>query len=173
MEENMPTLATSHLLETKTNLEKSAGTFVDREVSRGGADEILRMDSVVTVTEENVANVCTDEATAMEIKVVQDANEAHALKQGERKAANKDGMMTFIASLALVNLLFIITLQLLGLAKAVEGMQVPNLNATRCSPDFQPGAVAVIDGNCNVRMLHESSSSGIGCVPLPATQQKS
>ncbi|KAF2421114.1 hypothetical protein EJ08DRAFT_702190 [Tothia fuscella] len=86
-------------------------------------------------------------------------------KHGERG-------LTTIASLALLMFLFILVIQIFGLAKAVQGTWVSNLNATWCSPDFQPGALAVIDGNCNVRHLNESSSSGIGCVWLPAFQQK-
>lgn len=89
--------------------------------------------------------------------------------QGKGKVAAK----TVGAALALLWLLWIAVLQVVGLSYAVNGSKVRDLTARWCSPDFQPGVIALIDGNCNVRKIADSHdfNRGIACVELPATQQ--
>jgi hypothetical protein len=84
---------------------------------------------------------------------------------------NKIAMKTLSAAIAIFWLSYILILQVVGLAFAVEGSKVRNVMAAWCSPDFQPGAVAIVDGNCNTRRIVESHNPNIGCVELPATQQ--
>jgi hypothetical protein len=78
---------------------------------------------------------------------------------------------TITASLALILLLAILILQLIGLAHAQSGLKVPDLQVRWCSPFFQPQALAVLD-DCHISPVVASQSQGIGCIKLPATQQK-
>jgi hypothetical protein len=75
------------------------------------------------------------------------------------------------AALALLLLVAILILQLIALAHAQSGLKVPDLQVRWCSPFFQPQAHAVLD-NCNISPVVASQSQGIGCIKLPATQQK-
>jgi hypothetical protein len=100
------------------------------------------------------------------------SSEDRKSSDGPEEGVKNSGKMTIIASLALLMLLYITTLQVVGLTNAVEGSKVQNLTATWCSPIFQPMALAVIDGNCKTRSIVESSSSGIGCINLPAMEEK-
>lgn len=136
---------------------------------RDGEDIISRRDTETTFTE---IDLDTTKAFGHQI-----ADEEKQVEQNSETSAmtnqTSEGQLTFMALLTLLMFLFIFILQFIGLVKAIQGMRVPNLKATWCSPDFQPGVLAVIDGNCTVHMLNESSSSGIGCAGLPAFQQMS
>lgn len=69
-------------------------------------------------------------------------------------------------------LLILVTLQLYGLVAAVRGRKETTLNVRWCSPSFRDFALAVTTGNCEKYEIAESSSNGIGCIYLPAEQQR-
>lgn len=79
----------------------------------------------------------------------------------------------WVALTALVLLITVVSLQILGLARAVsasnafEAPMVP-----WCSPIFQPFGVAVLDGNCNLYRVSQSFTKGIGCIELLGVRQK-
>lgn len=75
------------------------------------------------------------------------------------------------ATTALLVLLAIFLFQLLALGYAHAGRKKEILKATRCSPFFQPQALAIISG-CNILKVLQSSSQGIACIHLDAAQQQ-
>lgn len=62
----------------------------------------------------------------------------------------------------------LITLQIMGLVSAIEGLasRGEGLTSSWCSPMFQSFAIAVADGNCVVHDVTSSASRGIGCITL-------
>jgi hypothetical protein len=68
-----------------------------------------------------------------------------------------------------VLLLFLLTLQLIGLDAAAKGRNVEGLTARWCSTIFHP-AVAIL-ANCIIRPINFSASNTTGCVDLPADSQ--
>jgi hypothetical protein len=67
---------------------------------------------------------------------------------------------------------FVISLQIRGLAAAVEANMNPQLpNVYWCSPIFQPFGIAVLDGNCNFHSIYQNVHKGIGCIDIQGTQQ--
>lgn len=67
----------------------------------------------------------------------------------------------------------LITLQIMGLVSAIEGLasRGEGLTSSWCSPMFQSFAIAVADGNCVVHDVTASASRGIGCITLSGAQQ--
>jgi hypothetical protein len=65
-----------------------------------------------------------------------------------------------------------VALQIRGLVAAVHGQQSKDLQATWCSPIFQPFGLTVLDGNCIFHPVVLSPGKGVGCIDIPATQQK-
>ena len=51
-------------------------------------------------------------------------------------------------------------------------MKTRGLTVKWCSPSFRDFALAVTTGNCERYNVIESSSNGIGCIRLPASQQE-
>ena len=166
------------MLEIRHDEEKGAGisTILSKWIENEEENE-LGHDAGDTIVDAITPN-STALATERHAAVTTIAAEASDSSEGPRPSAragedvNNSGQMTIIASLALLMLLYIIALQVVGLANAVEGSKVQNLTAIWCSPIFQPMALAVIDGNCKTRSIVESSSSGIGCINLPAMEEK-
>lgn len=76
--------------------------------------------------------------------------------------------IAFISSLLLI---FVFTLQFLGLHHAINAAKQPTPSVSWCSPIFQPFGVAVLDGNCNVWPILQTFSKGVGCILIPGTQQ--
>ncbi|KAF2677756.1 hypothetical protein K458DRAFT_465845 [Lentithecium fluviatile CBS 122367] len=64
----------------------------------------------------------------------------------------------------------LLILQIYGLIEARKGMNTRDLTVNWCSPTFRDFALAVTTGNCDLYSVIESSSNGIGCIQLPATQ---
>ena len=78
----------------------------------------------------------------------------------------------WIALTALFLFIVVITLQGLGLKKAIDGLQTATLQVQWCAPVFQPFGVLVRDGNCNKYPIVPSAQKGIGCINLPGYEQK-
>ncbi|KAF2675875.1 hypothetical protein K458DRAFT_482123 [Lentithecium fluviatile CBS 122367] len=66
----------------------------------------------------------------------------------------------------------LLILQIYGLIEARKGMNTRDLTVNWCSPTFRDFALAVTTGNCDLYSVIESSSNGIGCIQLPASQQE-
>lgn len=77
-----------------------------------------------------------------------------------------------VAVFAFALLLILVTLQSYGLVAAVRGKSEKNLTVRWCSPSFRDFALAITTGNCKKYEIAESSSNGIGCIYLPAEQQR-
>ncbi|KAG7102155.1 hypothetical protein HYQ44_017965 [Verticillium longisporum] len=80
-----------------------------------------------------------------------------------------------ITLLALLLLVTLVILQLVGLANAARGRKTDDLAAVWCSPMFQSGeAVLATPARCQSAPLpvDRSASQGIGCVRLPADDQR-
>jgi hypothetical protein len=78
---------------------------------------------------------------------------------------------TWIAFLALLLLIAVITVQLIGLAAAVRSRRVPDLLANWCSPMFTPFVVAILNGDCQLHDVTGREHWGNGCISLPAQEQ--
>ncbi|KAM0323266.1 hypothetical protein ACHAQA_008857 [Verticillium albo-atrum] len=81
-------------------------------------------------------------------------------------------LLTLLALLLLTTLLI---LQLVGLASAASGRETPDLAAVWCSPMFQSGeAVLATPATCKSApySVDKSASQGIGCIRLPADDQR-
>ncbi|KAF6824975.1 hypothetical protein CMUS01_10012 [Colletotrichum musicola] len=78
----------------------------------------------------------------------------------------------WLTLLALALLITLLVLQIIGLAAAVRGLGVEDLQAVWCSPMFQ-SAKSVLAG-CDIPpyMVDKSASHGIGCIMLPADDQR-
>jgi len=66
-------------------------------------------------------------------------------------------------------------LQIYGLAAAVNATHTiasTPLTVKWCSPSFRDFALAITTGNCDIYPIADSSSNGIGCISLPARQQR-
>ena len=74
---------------------------------------------------------------------------------------------------ALLLLLSVLILQILGLAKAVQGSKDPEPLVSWCSPIFAPFGVAVLDGNCNLYPIAQTFKKGAGCIMIQGSQQRS
>ncbi|KAH6708417.1 hypothetical protein EV126DRAFT_110581 [Verticillium dahliae] len=80
-----------------------------------------------------------------------------------------------ITLLALLLLVTLVILQFVGLANAARGRKTDDLAAVWCSPMFQSGeAVLATPARCQSTPLpvDRSASQGIGCVRLPADDQR-
>ncbi|TLD18828.1 Formate dehydrogenase [Venturia nashicola] len=89
----------------------------------------------------------------------------------ERDTLKHCGLQTLAAALAIIALVTIIIGQLIALAHAQSGLKASALQVRWCSPFFQPQAHAVLD-TCHLSPVVPSQSQGIGCIELPAIQQK-
>jgi hypothetical protein len=79
----------------------------------------------------------------------------------------------FIAIGATVFFFIIVSLQIVGVVKAAQGSHTSqNLTVAWCSPIFELFTVAVSDSNCNFYPVTQNSGKGLGCIKLPALQQK-
>lgn len=79
----------------------------------------------------------------------------------------------YVAVMALLLLLAIITLQILGVVFANHAIKTEPVPKVRwCSPLFQPFGVAIRTGNCNIIPI-EQQQNGIGCITLNGEQQAS
>ncbi|KAI9773697.1 MAG: hypothetical protein M1840_006971 [Geoglossum simile] len=68
---------------------------------------------------------------------------------------------------------FIIALQIRGLVAALEGRRnSKNLEVSWCSPVFNTLSIAVLDGNCRFHLVQQSGKKGVGCIRIPAQEQK-
>jgi hypothetical protein len=78
-----------------------------------------------------------------------------------------------VALVAFIFLLMLLTLQTYGLAAAVHGKNSKeDIRVKWCSPAFRDFAIAVKTGNCATYPVIDADSSGIGCIKIPATQQR-
>lgn len=78
-----------------------------------------------------------------------------------------------VALVALMLLIMLVVLQLAGLAYAIKGLKRDtDMTVSWCSPAFQDSTLAVRTGNCDIYTVTTSASNGIGCVDLPATEQR-
>jgi hypothetical protein len=100
-----------------------------------------------------------------------DDPEAQVNERHDKNPAKDYSGQTIAAALALLLLLAILLLQLIALFHAQSGLKVSDLQVRWCSPFFQPQAHAVLD-DCHISPVVASQSQGIGCIKLPATQQK-
>jgi hypothetical protein len=67
----------------------------------------------------------------------------------------------------------IIALQIRGLVAAIEGRRNDKgLEVSWCSPIFNTFSVAVQDGNCNLYRVYQVGKKGVGCIKIPANEQK-
>jgi hypothetical protein len=78
----------------------------------------------------------------------------------------------FIAIASAAMFVIIVCMQIVGVVHAAKGREAQNLTVSWCSPIFELFAVAVSDGNCNLYPVTQNSGKGIGCIELPATQQR-
>jgi hypothetical protein len=78
----------------------------------------------------------------------------------------------FVALFALFFGLVLLALQIWGLVAAQSGLKKRDLTVNWCSPTFRDFALAITTGNCERYSIIDSSSNGIGCVQLPASQQE-
>ncbi|KAJ4162241.1 hypothetical protein NW765_010336 [Fusarium oxysporum] len=68
-----------------------------------------------------------------------------------------------------------VAIAIYGLVAAVRATgeaDIANLTVKWCSPSFRDFAIAVTTGNCEKYNVTSSSSNGIGCISLPARQQR-
>jgi hypothetical protein len=79
----------------------------------------------------------------------------------------------YVAILSFLLFAAVITLQCLGLSKALQGAKGPVPLASSCSPVFQPFGLTVIDGNCNIYNVEQNYLRGVGCVLMPGSRQMS
>lgn len=77
----------------------------------------------------------------------------------------------FVALIAAILLLALLTLQIYALYASITGLHKKDLKVNWCSPSFRDFALAVSTGNCQHYPVLPSSSNGIGCIALPGTQQ--
>lgn len=80
----------------------------------------------------------------------------------------------YTAAVAASLFIWVVVLQILGLAKATEAANAssgPPL-VSWCSPLFQPFGIAAVDGNCNIFHISQSVHQGIGCITLPGQWQQ-
>jgi hypothetical protein len=67
----------------------------------------------------------------------------------------------------------IVSLQLVGVVKAAQGSHnADNLQVAWCSPLFQLFTIAASDTDCHFYPVAQDSAKGLGCIQLPASQQK-
>ncbi|KAM7211252.1 hypothetical protein V8F06_013370 [Rhypophila decipiens] len=83
---------------------------------------------------------------------------------------------------ALVLLVALLVLQIYGIYAAVVSLReatstdpedVSASTVKWCSPGFRDFAAAIITGNCDAYEISDASSNGIGCLDLPARDQRS
>ena len=80
---------------------------------------------------------------------------------------------TLSASVAAILFFAVLAVQILGFAEAVKAARSPKSPplASWCSPLFQPFGLAVVDSNCHVYSIAQSSARGIGCIKIPGVWQ--
>lgn len=79
----------------------------------------------------------------------------------------------WVAVAALMLLIAVVVVQILGLAHAVSASRASiEPMVSWCSPILQPFGIAVLDGNCDLDSVEQSSTKGIGCIHLPGARQK-
>ena len=77
-----------------------------------------------------------------------------------------------VAIFATVFGIVLLSLQIWGLVAARNGLKTRDLTVNWCSPTFRDFALAITTGNCVKYDIIDSSSNGIGCIQLPASQQE-
>ncbi|KAH7114628.1 hypothetical protein EDB81DRAFT_920561 [Dactylonectria macrodidyma] len=92
-------------------------------------------------------------------------------------ARPEDNILThaIVALVASALLVALVILQIYGLYAAASGSveaSASNLTVKWCSPSFRDFAIAISTGNCEIYEVTGSSSNGIGCISLPAQQQR-
>ncbi|EXL42743.1 hypothetical protein FOCG_15188 [Fusarium oxysporum f. sp. radicis-lycopersici 26381] len=93
----------------------------------------------------------------------------------DQKAENNLLAHSFVCLAAFTLFLALVILQIYGLVAAVRATgeaDIANLTVKWCSPSFRDFAIAVATGNCEKYNVTSSSSNGIGCISLPARQQR-
>ena len=81
---------------------------------------------------------------------------------------------SYAAVTAALLFLTVVVMQIVGLvaaAKAVTATSEAPL-VSWCSPLFQPFGLAIMDGDCHVYDVSQSSNKGIGCIQLPGVWQR-
>jgi uncharacterized integral membrane protein len=93
----------------------------------------------------------------------------NAPKTGDIDTSTK----ALIAIGATIAFFTIVSLQIVGVYKAAQGSRISkDLMVSWCSPLFTFFTVAASDANCNLYTTTASSAKGLGCINLPAAQQK-
>ena len=96
-------------------------------------------------------------------------NGAPAINGIDHSTLVKHALVALFAAIFGVILLI---LQIYGLVAAAIGTNKKGLTVKWCSPSFRDFALAVMTGNCERYSVIESSSNGIGCIQLPASEQE-
>ncbi|KAH7013973.1 hypothetical protein EDB80DRAFT_569285 [Ilyonectria destructans] len=89
----------------------------------------------------------------------------------------EDNILThaIVALVASALLVALVILQIYGIYAAASGSveaSGSNLTVKWCSPSFRDFAIAISTGDCEIYEVTGSSSNGIGCISLPAQQQR-
>lgn len=108
---------------------------------------------------------------AVEIDAVTTARDHSVSSKHEELPPLFTSKPLYIAIVALLLLTTVLILQTLGLAHATKSVNSASPSVSWCSPYFQPFAVAVLDGNCNVFAVNKAFMKGIGCIVIPGKQQ--
>ncbi|MCJ1384443.1 hypothetical protein MMC17_007559 [Xylographa soralifera] len=79
----------------------------------------------------------------------------------------------YVAILAFLLLVTTVVLQILGVDRAVRGVQGSTPLVSWCCPIFQPFGIAVLDGNCDIYPIDQNFVKGVGCIVIPGVRQMS
>jgi hypothetical protein len=91
----------------------------------------------------------------------------------ERHSKPIPGYKKFLMIAFIVLFFFIVALQIRGLVAALKGHRsAKDLEVSWCSPIFSTFSIAVLDGNCHFHLVKQSGKKGIGCISIPAQEQK-
>lgn len=76
------------------------------------------------------------------------------------------------ATFAALSFIAVLVLQVLGLVKAIQGIQTEPPLVEWCSPLFQPFGIVALDGDGHAYSIIQDSNKGIGCIAIAGVWQR-